>query len=410
MELRVWVDGVQRVVCGITDQTTVQEVVIALAQATGRTGRYTLVERWRNAERLLPPSETPLTVLAKWGTYASDVQFILRRSGATDSSKGPTTAAQQLQQQQQQQRNDVISSNFDKNQQIRQSLPTQDRQSKSRQYSAADIRHEKSRKSLGPSRRGESSSSLPVTAQAQSALRSGSPQRRHMSPSRPHPRATSKTRQPSPSRLRMQRAEYQRVLMEQQQLIKEHEDHLRRLTEKLTDISQREFMMKDEERKLAEQIRTNDTRITEENDKRNSKIALDREIKSKKEEMKHITEKQSDHDRKLLETQRSIDEHHRRQKAQADRIRMEEERLIHVDMSRFEQDVRDKEVKIDELNRELRKVNLQSFVRETSGSKVTVLPPAHEPAHRKEPSTSSQSSVGQKIGVSQNESSSGVWV
>lgn len=44
--------------------------------------------------------------------------------------------------------------------------------------------------------------------------------------------------------------------------------------------------------------------------------------------------------------------------------------MIHVDMSRFEQDVRDKEVKIDELNRELRKVNLQSFVRETSGSKV----------------------------------------
>ena len=29
-------------------------MVIALAQATGRTGRYTLVERWRNAERLLP--------------------------------------------------------------------------------------------------------------------------------------------------------------------------------------------------------------------------------------------------------------------------------------------------------------------------------------------------------------------
>jgi len=69
MELRVWVDGTQRVVCGITEQTTVQvfieksdriiftefkEVVIALAQATGRTGRYTLVERWRNAERLLP--------------------------------------------------------------------------------------------------------------------------------------------------------------------------------------------------------------------------------------------------------------------------------------------------------------------------------------------------------------------
>lgn len=35
MELKVWVDGVHRVVCGITKQTTVQEVVIALAQATG---------------------------------------------------------------------------------------------------------------------------------------------------------------------------------------------------------------------------------------------------------------------------------------------------------------------------------------------------------------------------------------
>ena len=39
----------------------VQEVVIALAQATGRTGRYTLVERWRNAERLLPVRSRPLS-------------------------------------------------------------------------------------------------------------------------------------------------------------------------------------------------------------------------------------------------------------------------------------------------------------------------------------------------------------
>lgn len=36
MELKVWVDGVQRVVCGVTEATTCQEVVIALAQAIGR--------------------------------------------------------------------------------------------------------------------------------------------------------------------------------------------------------------------------------------------------------------------------------------------------------------------------------------------------------------------------------------
>uniref|UniRef100_A0A0J9YYE4 Ras association domain family member 7 n=1 Tax=Homo sapiens TaxID=9606 RepID=A0A0J9YYE4_HUMAN len=33
MELKVWVDGIQRVVCGVSEQTTCQEVVIALAQA-----------------------------------------------------------------------------------------------------------------------------------------------------------------------------------------------------------------------------------------------------------------------------------------------------------------------------------------------------------------------------------------
>lgn len=36
MELKVWVDGVQRVVCGVTEFTTCQEVVIALAQAIGK--------------------------------------------------------------------------------------------------------------------------------------------------------------------------------------------------------------------------------------------------------------------------------------------------------------------------------------------------------------------------------------
>lgn len=35
MELKVWVDGIQRVVCGVSEQTTCQEVVIALAQAIG---------------------------------------------------------------------------------------------------------------------------------------------------------------------------------------------------------------------------------------------------------------------------------------------------------------------------------------------------------------------------------------
>lgn len=91
MELKVWVEGIQRVVCGITEQTTVQEVVIALAQATGRTGRYTLVEKWRDMEKLLPPSECPVKVLEKFGEYAAEVEFLLKRTGASTASSDVET-------------------------------------------------------------------------------------------------------------------------------------------------------------------------------------------------------------------------------------------------------------------------------------------------------------------------------
>uniref|UniRef100_A0A8C4WE47 Ras association domain-containing protein 7 n=1 Tax=Gopherus evgoodei TaxID=1825980 RepID=A0A8C4WE47_9SAUR len=81
MELKVWVDGIQRVVCGVSDQTTCQEVVIALARAIGQTGRYILIQKLREKERQLLPHECPLESLAKCGQYANDVQFILQRTG-----------------------------------------------------------------------------------------------------------------------------------------------------------------------------------------------------------------------------------------------------------------------------------------------------------------------------------------
>ncbi|XP_050680235.1 ras association domain-containing protein 8 [Leptidea sinapis] len=80
MELKVWVEGIQRIVCGVTETTTCQDVVFALAHATGKVGRFTLIERWRNNERLLAPQEYPLKILMKWGEYSNDIQFILRRS------------------------------------------------------------------------------------------------------------------------------------------------------------------------------------------------------------------------------------------------------------------------------------------------------------------------------------------
>ncbi|XP_019732621.1 ras association domain-containing protein 8b isoform X4 [Hippocampus comes] len=90
MELKVWVDGVQRIVCGVTEFTTCQEVVIALAQAIGRTGRYTLIEKWRDTERHLAPHENPVVSLNKWGQYASDVQLILHRTGPSGGERPPS--------------------------------------------------------------------------------------------------------------------------------------------------------------------------------------------------------------------------------------------------------------------------------------------------------------------------------
>ncbi|XP_075693694.1 ras association domain-containing protein 7 isoform X3 [Rhinoderma darwinii] len=81
MELKVWVDGIQRVVCGVTEQTSCQDVVIALAQAIGQTGRYVLIQTLRDKERQLLPHERPLEYLAKSGQYANDVHFVLKRTG-----------------------------------------------------------------------------------------------------------------------------------------------------------------------------------------------------------------------------------------------------------------------------------------------------------------------------------------
>uniref|UniRef100_A0A8C9T137 Ras association domain family member 8 n=1 Tax=Scleropages formosus TaxID=113540 RepID=A0A8C9T137_SCLFO len=87
MELKVWVDGVQRVVCGVTEATTCQEVVIALAQAIGRTGRYTLTEKWQGTERPLAPFESPVISLNRWGQHAGDVQLILHHTGSSPSER-----------------------------------------------------------------------------------------------------------------------------------------------------------------------------------------------------------------------------------------------------------------------------------------------------------------------------------
>lgn len=77
----MYVEGVQRIVCGVTEKTTCQEVVIALAQAVGRTGRYTMREKFKEYERNVTPDERLLESLEKYGEQAKEVQLILKHIG-----------------------------------------------------------------------------------------------------------------------------------------------------------------------------------------------------------------------------------------------------------------------------------------------------------------------------------------
>ncbi|XP_054881659.1 ras association domain-containing protein 7-like [Poeciliopsis prolifica] len=88
MELKVWVDGVVRVVCGLSLNTSCQEVVISLAQAIGQTGRYVLSRKFRGLEYPLVADDCPMQLLAQMGQLAAEVQFVLRKTGHS-LSEGP---------------------------------------------------------------------------------------------------------------------------------------------------------------------------------------------------------------------------------------------------------------------------------------------------------------------------------
>ncbi|XP_023154131.2 ras association domain-containing protein 8 isoform X2 [Amphiprion ocellaris] len=87
MEVKVSVDGIPRVVCGVTDKTTCQEVVLALAQAQGQPGRYTLREKFKDFERCMAPDEHLLETLERYGEQAREVQLTLLHNGPSFSDE-----------------------------------------------------------------------------------------------------------------------------------------------------------------------------------------------------------------------------------------------------------------------------------------------------------------------------------
>ncbi|RWS25645.1 ras association domain-containing protein 8-like isoform X2 [Leptotrombidium deliense] len=95
MELKVMVDGIQRVISGVTVETTCKDIVLCLAQANKQFGKFILIEKWRNNERLLSPNDHPIEVLNKLGEYANDVQFIMKRSESLSSYRPPSNQTSQ---------------------------------------------------------------------------------------------------------------------------------------------------------------------------------------------------------------------------------------------------------------------------------------------------------------------------
>lgn len=67
---------------GWTDRGTQQ-----LLSPAGQTGRFVLVQRLREKERQLLPQECPVGAQATCGQFASDVQFVLRRTGPSQAGR-----------------------------------------------------------------------------------------------------------------------------------------------------------------------------------------------------------------------------------------------------------------------------------------------------------------------------------
>lgn len=91
MELKVWIGSVQRVITGVSASTTSQDVIIALAQATGKTGRFTLIEKWRDYEKTLAPDDCPLLVAQKFGDYSHEVCIYIYECGIPDLATNEVT-------------------------------------------------------------------------------------------------------------------------------------------------------------------------------------------------------------------------------------------------------------------------------------------------------------------------------
>lgn len=373
MELKVWVDGVQRIVCGVTEVTTCQEVVIALAQAIGRTGRYTLIEKWRETERHLAPHENPVVSLNKWGQYASDVQLVLQRTGPSLSER-PTSDT---------------SARAPERSLYRQSLPpmaklrptANDRSLKRREPKRKSLTFTGGAKGLrdifGKSRDGE------AKQRTVNGNRSGTP-----APTQ----ELSRLVQLQKDKLHVLEQKLQRCETElQQQLTEEEEEELVVLEQQVcrneAEMQEQEFwenelqIEQENERQLHEQLQELRSRVQDCEEQLGEYLARIQCMEAGLEAERLQQE--------LMET-RLADEMEVRSRLDSVRAELEMQmqqgarlenscRAVELSLGQSNIRLQEREQELEQLTKELRQVNLQQFIQQT-GTKVTVLPadPAEE--------------------------------
>ena len=93
MELKVQIDNSSRLVCGLSDETTVHDVIVALANSLNETGRFYLIEKVTcryphrrasfkikqkrlNEPRIMAPIEKPIQILRTKSRSLAKNEFI----------------------------------------------------------------------------------------------------------------------------------------------------------------------------------------------------------------------------------------------------------------------------------------------------------------------------------------------
>lgn len=83
MDLRVYVDGVARIICDLNRSTTVHDIIIALAQYKGKAGRYSLIEQSPNGnQRTVSPTELTVDLFDH-----PDWKYILRENPSNSTTQ-----------------------------------------------------------------------------------------------------------------------------------------------------------------------------------------------------------------------------------------------------------------------------------------------------------------------------------